>query len=279
MRRLVCGFVGLLLIALPLQQSAGWGQKGHRIVGAVAWNHLNETTKRSIQQLIQNKRLSAVANWADSIKTHRPETRPWHYVDIPLGATGYDASRDCMGEHQEFDCVVAKIEEFAQVLGDRTADPEERKEALMFVVHFVGDIHQPFHAVGDARGGNEISVTLFGQERCTRSGCNLHAVWDDGLIQHAGLAQAAYVNHLEQLICDEGLSASGSAEDWANESHDLGKAPAWVADGTNINQAYYDAQIKVVDRRLALGGLRLAALLNQTLGQTAPVHFRHHTRE
>ena len=86
----------------------------------------------------------------------------------------------------------------------------------MFVVHFVGDIHQPFHAVGDARGGNEISVTLFGQERCTRSGCNLHAVWDDGLIQHAGLAQAAYVNHLEQLICDEGLSASGSAEDWAN---------------------------------------------------------------
>jgi hypothetical protein len=87
------------------------------------------------------------------------------------------------------------------------------------------------------------------------------------------MSQAEYVAHLEKLITDEGLTADKTAVDWANESHQLAQ-DAWVNSGTDIGQEYYDVQIKVVDRQLALAGLRLAKLLNDTLGTASPREFR-----
>ena len=273
MRVFLCGVLCLALVLMPVHNLSAWGQKGHRIVGAVAWNHLTPATKRSLQQLIQNKTLASVSVWADTIKSQRPETKPWHYVDIPKDKDSYDENRDCLDQHQELDCVVAKIDEFTPVLTDRTSTLNDRKEALMFLVHFLGDIHQPLHAIGEARGGNGVDVTLFGESRCGRFDCNLHGVWDDGLISHTGMSQAEYVAHLEKLITDEGLTADKTAVDWANESHQLAQ-DAWVNSGTDIGQRYYDVQIKVVDRQLALAGLRLAKLLNDTLGTASPREFR-----
>jgi hypothetical protein len=86
--------------------------------------------------------------------------------------------------------------------------------------------------------------------------------------------ERAYVAHLEQLISQEHLRASGNPADWANESLALAKA-AWVNDGGSVDEQYYRQQIKVVDERLALAGLRLAALLNEVLGHVSPQEFRH----
>jgi len=273
MKLVISELLCLTVVLFSEHNASAWGQKGHRIVGAVAAKHLNETTKRSIQQLLQNKSLASVAVWADTIKKARPETKPWHYVDIPNSADSYSEARDCEDEHQELDCVVAKIDEFTPVLTDRSAAPEDRQEALKFLVHFVGDINQPLHAIKDARGGNDIDVTFFGESKCGRFDCNLHGVWDDSMIEHTGLTQAQYVSHLEKLITDEGLTADGTTVDWANQSHKLAQA-AWVTSGTDIGQTYYDAQIKVVDHQLAIAGLRLAKLLNDTLGTTSPRNFR-----
>jgi hypothetical protein len=164
--------------------------------------------------------------------------------------------------------VVDRIEMFEKVLTDDNASRTDRVEALKFLVHFVGDIHQPLHAIDEARGGNDIKVTVFGSGDCGKYPCNLHGVWDYSLVEHAGFAEDQYVHHLQGLIQTGHLEekAAGRPEDWANESfQDARKILA--GHGDSIDDAYYQANIALVDERLALAGVRLAALLNGTLGK------------
>jgi hypothetical protein len=263
----------LALVVTPVVALYGWGRQGHRIIGDIAQERLTEVTKRNVQSLIGNNTLASVSNWADEIRPERDETFGWHFVDIPRNAQTFSDARDCYrpqdrhkgaaDDHQN--CVVDRIEYFQRILGDKNAAREDRIEALKFIVHFVGDIHQPFHAIGEAKGGNAIHVTEFGSTRCGRYECNLHSVWDSGLIHHTGMDEEAYVEHLDRLISAEHLHASGNPADWANESFALAKA-AWVNNGGSVDEQYYLRQIKVVDERLALAGLRLAALLNEASG-------------
>ena len=223
-----------------------------------------------IQSLIGNNHLYSIASWADDIRRERPDTAPWHYVDIPLGRT-YNAQRDRALPNS---CVVLKISDFTKVLTDEQASREDRAEALKFVVHFVGDIHQPLHAVAEARGGNEIHVRFLGGSECGRHECNLHGVWDSSLIQHAGMSRDEYVQHEEELIKAEKLETTPASnpEQWANESAKMAQA-AWMSDGTDLDERYYETEIKVVDKQMALSGLRLSKLLNDTIGKLTPRDF------
>lgn len=139
---------------------------------------------------------------------------------------------------------------------------------------FVGDIHQPPHAVKEAAGGNGIHVRFLGSDRCGQYECNLHGVWDTSMILQTGLRRQEYAQHLEALISSEKLASAdaGTPEQWANDSLRLAGA-AWVQDGTNLDEQYYQKEIKVVDRQMALAGLRLAKLLNNTIGKMTPRDF------
>src|SRR5437016_829671 len=97
------------------------------------------------------------------------------------------------------------IEMFREILADQNASVPDRVEALKFLVHFVADVHQPLHAVGEARGGNDIHVVEFGSDQCGSRPCNLHALWDEDLIEHAHRSQSGYILHLENLITRRGL--------------------------------------------------------------------------
>ena len=259
-----------LSFALAPSSAWGWGREGHQIVAAVAEDHLDETTKVMVQSLIGNNHLYSISMWADDIRNERHETAPWHYVDIPLGRS-YDAKHDCSSPSG---CVVVKIADFAKVMTDKQASRESRGEALKFVVHFVGDIHQPMHAVGEAKGGNGVHITFLESSRCGGYDCNLHSLWDSDLIEHAGLTREEYARREEELIGTDRLEAlaGGTPEQWANESHQLAQA-AWVPDGTDLDAQYYEKQIKAVDRQLALAGLRLAKLLNDSIGKMTPRDF------
>ena len=103
---------------------------------------------------------------------------------------------------------------------------DRRVEALKFLVHLVADVHQPLHAIGEARGGNDLHVSEFGSSQCGRYPCNLHFVWDIALIHHSGRSEAQYVGFLERLTSFRNLprQAGGSPEDWANESFRLKKS-------------------------------------------------------
>jgi hypothetical protein len=254
----------VFLLFLPQPMAWAWGNEGHQIIADIAWDHLNATTLEKLRPFLGDSDLASISTWADDIRSGRPETAPWHYVDIPKDASGYEV-KDCPDDN----CVVAQIEKFARILGDPQQPFAERSEALRFLVHFVGDLSQPFHALGDARGGNDIPVTVFGSAQCGDYPCNLHGVWDSQLIEHTGMREHLYAHELEGMIAGDHLRAgSDDPVVWANESLQLARQ-AWVQSEANIDQTYYLRERPVVDRQLALAGLRLARLLNQELGGVA----------
>jgi hypothetical protein len=223
--------------------------------------------------------------WADQYLEGNNQTSFWHYVNIPLEATAYDRDRDCpvqpgiragsRGDRWR-DCVVDRILYNQERLANPNLDRADRAIALKFLVHLIGDLHQPFHALGVERGGNGIPVSAFGSATCkyddgTTYACNLHGIWDTVLIAHRGLSDALYVAELERQIKRRGREAgdTGSPVQWAMESHAFAKARLLPAQG-DVDEAYFRAQIPVVDERLALGGLRLAAWLNRSLIDPPP---------
>lgn len=257
-----------------------WGPTGHRIVARIAQSHLRDSTRLQIRDLLGNNDLAAISIWADEIKTLRPETASWHFVDIPIDSSGFYEPRDCYRPHDNdknalasadrHNCVVDRIESFAKVLADRNAPQDDRVEALKFVVHFVGDVHQPLHAIAEARGGNDVQVLEFGSSQCGKYPCNLHFAWDIGLIEHRHRSESEYVAFLNRMISSRNLrlQRGGTPEDWANQSFRLAKQ-VWLNDGAPVDEAYYQKNIHVVDEQLALAGLRLAELLNSVLGGPA----------
>ena len=268
-------FVAVLLVICSVPSFA-WGPEGHRVVADIARDHLNAQTRRTLIQLLGDDDLASISNWADEIRRERRETYGWHFVDIPWNADGFSESRDCykpterdpssFSDHHN--CIVDRIAVFEQVLADRQASRADRVEALKFLVHFVGDVHQPLHAVGRARGGNDIYIVQFGSSRCGSRACDLHGTWDFGLVEHTHQNEQEYTNYLEKVIRREHLEsqAGGTPGDWANESFHLARE-VWLNDGQAVDQSYYRRNIPIADRRLALAGLRLAQLLNDSLGE------------
>jgi hypothetical protein len=247
-------------------------------VAIVAEHHLTPAVRKSVQGLLGDESLAEVAVWADDYLVGNNQTSYWHYVNIPVDARAYDRDRDCPrqpgvsagGRGDAWrDCVVDRVRYNQERVANRTLDRADRAIALKFLVHLIGDLHQPFHALGVERGGNGIRVSVFGSPTCgypdgTRFPCNLHALWDSELIAHRKLRDREYAAELERQIAQWRWSASGTAVDWAMESHALAKA-ALLPERGEANEAYYRAQIARIDERLARGGLRLARALNDAL--------------
>jgi hypothetical protein len=266
-----------LILCAPIPSFA-WGPEGHRVVADIARAHLTKSARGRVRELLGTDDLASISTWADEVRNQRPETYGWHFVDIPWNAQGFSEPRDCYRfdeKHPEanqdhHNCVVDRIEIFERTLANQNASNADRVEALKFLVHFVGDIHQPLHAIGEARGGNDIHVVEFGSPECGTRPCNLHFVWDLGLIDHARREEVEYDAYLENLIIKRDLQkrAGGSPEDWANESFHLAHQ-VWLTEGGQVNEAYYRRNIEIVNERLALAGLRLASLLNAVLAYRA----------
>lgn len=167
--------IALIAVLIPAT-SFGWGRDGHRIIGHIAEQFLSTNARAAVRDLLGDESLADVSTWADEVRGSPAYrwTAPLHYVNSPPGSDGYDAQRDCA----DGCCVVGAIEHYADVLRDSQAPRPVRIEALKFLVHFVGDVHQPLHAgYGVDRGGNDVKVFFFGDNT------NLHSLWDSGLIR------------------------------------------------------------------------------------------------
>ena len=274
------------IVLLTLAVSAGsarvhaWGAQGHRLVALLAAERLTPAARRNVTWLLGPESLADVSSWADRYVDANYQTFFWHFLNIPPEATSYDRDRDCPrqpgvdegGRGDTWrDCAVDRILYNKSRLADTMLDRADRAIALKFLVHFVGDLHQPFHALGVGHGGNDISVSVFGSETCGSYPCNLHSVWDGSLIAHRNLDDAHYLPVLRGLIRQHGWAAlpAGGPAEWAMQSHDLGNA-ALVSPHGSVDEAYYRAHIPVVERRLALAGVRLAAVLNEILNSAPP---------
>ncbi len=249
----------LILILVMCSPAFGWGSLGHQLIGDVAEEYLTPKTKEAITELLGDRSLADVANWADTIKGQRPETRPWHYANPEPGAESFVLERDNPEESR----VVEQINLDLQVLKDPEATHVAKVEALMFMVHFVGDVHQPLHLGWEAdRGGNSIEIYFDGHKT------NLHSLWDSGLINHTELDRETYLAGLLRQI---NLNANNKVEwgreldpvQWANESIKFAQSNAYVVPKNGrLGDAYYGHNIRVVNERLAMAGIRLAAVLN-----------------
>jgi hypothetical protein len=156
------------------------------------------------------------------------QTGPWHYVNIPPGATAYDRDRDCPRQpsvaagsraDQWRDCVVDRIEYNRARVANVSLGRADRAIALKFLVNLVGDLHQPLHALSVARGGNDLPVVAFGSSSCTHSDgtsypCNLHGVWDTSLIAHRRLTDGQYLDDLSRQIDQRGWLHSPRSRRW-----------------------------------------------------------------
>jgi hypothetical protein len=276
--------IAILATALPVTLH-GWGGQGHRLVAELAARRLTPIATQNVSWLLDGRPMSDIASWADDYRGDNTQTGLWHYLNIPPDATTYDRDRDCprqagvaAGSRDDRwrDCVVDRILYHQQRLADVALDRPDRAIALKFLVHFVGDLHQPFHALGVAQGGNEIRVTVFGSSNCSTNPdvprpCNLHSVWDSLLIGHRGWNDQQSLNALDNLIARRGWQKTdpGTPAEWAVQSFRLAKA-AMVPEQGSIDEKYYRAQIDVIDERLALAGIRLAAVLNKSLTTSPP---------
>ena len=257
-----------------------WGGQGHRLVGLIAADRLTPVAKQNVAWLLDGQTLADVASWPDTITSEQVQTSYWHYLNIPPDAAGYNRDRDCpkqpgveAGSRADRwrDCVVDRIAYWEERLGNPKLDRADRATALKYVVHFIGDLHQPFHALGVGRGGNDVHVRVFGQRDCGNDPnkpvpCNLHSVWDSRLISRRNLDEPTYFAALKKVIADKNLGAqpAGTPAQWAEQSFRLAKE-ALVKDGDNIDESYYRRHITVIDERMALAGVRLAASLNGIL--------------
>jgi len=257
--------VFVLLCSLDVSHALAWGSEGHRVIAEIAEQYLDPSTRSQVRELLaieNSSSLASVSTWADQIRQQRRASAPWHYVDIQIADKTYDAARDCEANN----CLIAKLEEFIVVLGDRNADSARKLEALKFVVHLVGDLHQPFHVADNHdRGGNEVSVTFNGRKT------NLHALWDTGLLAPVvqGDERAYALSLARSLNSDEITSwRAGSITDWANDTHEVavrtvyGSLPHVAG---VLPPSYAEETLPIVRQQLEKAGIRLAAALNAAL--------------
>lgn len=259
----------LLLLAAGLDGAPAWawGKSGHRIVGELAQARLSPSASAEVAALLAGEpepTLAGVSVWADHVRDNDPAwawSAPLHWVNFERGQCEYRARSNC----RDGLCVVAGIQRYQKELADRSLPLERRREALKFVVHFVGDVHQPLHA-GFAfdRGGNDFQISV------QRMGWNLHSVWDTLIIESSKLEWPAYAERVDSLPWSPAARARLAftrPSSWAEESCRIMQASDFYPPRHKITGRYLEAHRPQVDERLKLAGERLAQVLNELLAQ------------
>ena len=272
--------LAMLVAAVSLAPSPAlaWGKTGHRVVAAIADTELSGLARAHIEEILgPGESLDEAANWPDEMRSApgdfwRKTATPWHYVT--LNGTVYDHAPP------EGDALQA-LDHFSTVLRDPNASREDKQTALRFVVHLVGDLHQPLH-VGKCcdKGGNDVKVTWFGKPT------NLHAVWDSQLVDDEQLSFTELAAKLERHISNDDIIRwwDSNPRDWIGESaairDTLYPAPAKPTKKGFLRKRKvalpdlsYDYVYKfhpVMERRLSQGGVHLAAYLNMLFAEPLP---------
>ena len=287
--RVMVGLSVIFLTALGASPAFAWGDEGHRVVATIARSYLKRVARARVDALLASDPdtltapdMASRATWADKWRDsgHR-ETASWHFVDTELDAP--DLAQACFGNPPPAapasagpaqDCVVNKIREFSAELASPATTPTERVLALKYLLHFVGDLHQPLHASDNHdRGGNCVLVALDSGRTV-----KLHAYWDTNLVVELGSDPVTLSASLIGQItpAQEAQWRSGTPADWAMEAFQvaratafrLGSAPGCPASPSPIAlTADYDAAARTAATlQLQRAGVRLAAVLNDALG-------------
>ncbi|SDS15352.1 S1/P1 nuclease [Christiangramia echinicola] len=261
MKNFLIAAVIILSTSIVFASNGDWGKTGHRATAEIAEGHLSDKAKKAINELLDGYGLAFVANYADDIKSD-PEFRqygPWHYVNIEPDAEEY-----VLEEASDRGDLVQAIRKCIEVLKDKKAPQEEKEFHLKMLVHFVGDLHQPFHTghSGD-KGGNDIQVRWF------NDGSNIHRVWDSEMIDFYQMSYTELALNTKELSKKEIKTIqNGKLLDWVYESRAMAEdLYAGVENGEKLGYSYMYKHMPAVLDQLQKGGLRLAKILNDIYGE------------
>ncbi|MCH2534692.1 MAG: S1/P1 nuclease [Bdellovibrionales bacterium] len=254
--------ITILVIALVPGAIHAWSQIGHRVVGQIAENHLNKESLKKAKKLLGHESLAEASSWADFIKseTKWKKANPWHYVTISEGKSYKDMKKNKDGD------VVWAINHYCKQLKNKKSSKKDKTEALKFLIHFVGDVHQPLHVgTGHDRGGNEVKIEWFGETT------NLHRVWDDLLIKMQDYSYTEYTKWIDH-------ASKKDIKKWRADTIET-----WLQEAMAMRQDVYDIiknkdkykshgeykynhkNIKNLNKSLLKAGLRLAAKIDECL--------------
>ncbi|GGA95938.1 S1/P1 nuclease [Mucilaginibacter rubeus] len=244
-----------------------WGGKGHRAVATIAQQHLTSNTAYAISAYLKGETMAGVSTWADE---HRnPTTGKWHFLNLPLGLN-HQQFVDYVNQ-QSNDNVYAAILKEEAVIQDKTSAFDQKALALKYLIHLVGDAHQPMHiSRKEDKGGNTIQV------RFDNKGTNLHSLWDSKLIDHEGFSETEIVQKYDRATASQIAKwQADSPMEWLWESYQISsELYRNIKPGQEIDEAYYKKYIQTIQLRINQAGIRLAGelnrLLNDTKGITAP---------
>jgi len=260
-------FKKLLFIALFFYlpfSSIAWGVLGHRIVGQIAESYLTPKAKLAIQQILGNESIAMASNWADFIKsdTDYSYLAPMHYINFPDGLT-YPQVKEYLLKDTAADAYT-EVNFLIKQLKNKNLAKEKKLFYLRFLIHLVGDIHQPMHVSrAEDEGGNKIRVMWF------REPTNLHAVWDEKLIDFQQLSYTEYTNAINfSTISQRETWQKEPISEWFYESNQIA-AKLYIEINQNeqkLSYRYNYDHIDIVNTQLLKGGVRLAGLLNEIFG-------------
>jgi len=274
------------VLVLPIP-AWGWGSDGHKIVAFIAADNLTPAAKSHVanifhvpeDQIETAMETASVLPDSEFLEEDR-STAPWHFIDICLQDQRSNVPARCSGDN----CVTAKIDEYSERLKERNYDRWGAGGDLAFLIHFVGDIHQPLHAANNAdRGGNCVMVDSHPESK------NLHAAWDTTIVRRleenldSGEPDAT-ARVLEQKYASEkalDVWIPEHTDDIAWESNQIARSDIYDAlkipvepcdfpssacgnqPEVDLSSAYLDRADAIAGHQLAKAGFRLASLLNE----------------
>lgn len=293
-----------LMATLVPTGALAWGFEGHQIVADIARAELTPAVRAKVDAILMTDTddltghdMAAEATWADVYRSHGGRaTAQWHFVDTEIDGSadidaacfGHPASDGAASSGPSRDCVVDKVREFAAELGDRATPPAERLLALKFLLHLVGDLHQPLHASDNHdRGGNCVLLALGGSRTQ-----NLHAFWDTGVVEALGGDPAQVAAKLRARITPALRQQwqRGDPVSWASEAFQVARSSAYTIGSpagcpqdpspVSLPSDYPRRAQAAAALQLERAGVRLGTLLNRSLsnilisaapGRTTPI--------
>jgi hypothetical protein len=287
--------LGLLVCLITPSEAFAWGDDGHKTVALIAQQCLPPPVRKQITAMLAadtapltKHDFASAATWADKYrdsnhrKDHYKHTQNWHYVDMEIDHPDLDAA--CFGrpalpagvlatDGPDQVCAIDKIKQFEAELTASSTDAEERLMALKFILHFVGDIHQPLHSSDNHdRGGNSVKVIVAGFPHTSKD--ELHGFFDTQFVDAIDKPPSALAKSLLKEIKPAQAKqwATGSPEDWQKEAFDIavsdvyGSPPLSANNVQHLDVRYVDKAEKDIKLQLSRAGIRLAFLLDKDLG-------------
>lgn len=249
----------LLAIAFTLSalQAAAWGSTGHRAVAEIAWEQLNSKSKKKLKTILGDGYIPLFATWPDDVRSEKtnPLGKLPHYVNMPFNENYESSIKNTNGD------LVTIFNQMVEQYKNPKSTNDEKVIALKFIIHLVGDVHQPMHiGLAEDLGGNKVDVKWFGEDS------NLHKVWDEDMIDNSRLSYTELARFagkpspeaLKQML-------NTNVVDWVDESHALTKLIYYNLGNKEFSYEYYYQFSPVVLQQIQKAGYRLGNLLNELL--------------